>query len=62
MDLISLYMNKLDLKRQEYTQNRDRLAIGLKKLGDTKIDIDDFKQQLKEATPKLKHKQEELGV
>jgi len=55
-------MNKLDLKRQEYTQNRDRLAIGLKKLGDTKIDIDDFKQQLKEATPKLKHKQEELGV
>lgn len=62
LDLISLYMNKLDGKRTEYATNRDRLAIGLKKLGDTKVDIDDFKQQLKEATPKLKASQEELGV
>jgi dynein heavy chain len=43
LDLIGLYTNKLEDKRLEYNTNRDRLAIGLKKLSDTKIDIEEFK-------------------
>jgi dynein heavy chain len=62
LDLISLYINKLDEKRKEYNANRDRLAIGLKKLSDTKIDIEEFKQQLKEAAPQMKEMSEKLAV
>jgi len=43
LDLIGLYTNKLEEKRIEYNTNKDRLAIGLKKLSDTKIDIEEFK-------------------
>lgn len=62
LDLISLYINKLGEKRNEFNTNRDRLAIGLKKLSDTKIDIEEFKQQLKEAAPQMKEMSEKLAV
>jgi dynein heavy chain len=62
LDLISLYINKLAEKRLEHNTNRDRLAIGLKKLGDTKVDIDEFKVKLAEAQPQLKIQSETLNV
>jgi dynein heavy chain len=62
LDLISLYINKLADKRLEHNSNRDRLAIGLKKLGDTKVDIDEFKVKLAEAAPQLKIQSETLNV
>jgi dynein heavy chain len=62
LDLIGLYINKLGEKRHEYNTNRDRLAIGLKKLSDTKVDIEEFKQQLKEAAPQMKEMSEKLAV
>lgn len=39
LDLISLYINTLDKKRQEYNANKNRLAQGLKKLNDTNNQI-----------------------
>jgi dynein heavy chain len=46
LDLISLYMKVLELKRVEFNKNKNRLAIGLKKLNDTNTNIADLKVKL----------------
>jgi len=51
LDLINLYLNTLDVKRSEYNVNRNRLAIGLKKLNDTNKSIAELKIKLTELLP-----------
>lgn len=46
LDLINLYLNTLDVKRVEYNLNRNRLAIGLKKLNDTNKSIAELRIKL----------------
>ena len=46
LDLISLYMKVLEIKRVEFTKNKNRLAIGLKKLNDTNTNIAELKVKL----------------
>lgn len=53
LDLISLYLNTLDLKRNEYNVNKRRLATGLKKLNDTNVSIADLRVKLTEMQPLL---------
>ena len=62
LDLISLYNQTLEKKRNEYNLNKNRLAIGLKKLNDTNTNIAELKIKLAEMQPKLKAKNEELAV
>lgn len=53
LDLISLYLNTLDVKRNEYNQNKVRLATGLKKLNDTNKSIAELRVKLTELQPLL---------
>ena len=53
LDLIDLYVKSLDKKREEYNNNRLRLANGLKKLEDTNANIADFKIKIEELQPLL---------
>jgi dynein heavy chain, axonemal len=62
LDLINLYLNTLDVKRSEYNINRNRLAIGLKKLNDTNKSIAELKIKLTELLPQIAQKNEELKV
>jgi dynein heavy chain, axonemal len=62
LDLINLYLNTLDVKRSEYNVNRNRLAIGLKKLNDTNKSIAELKIKLTELLPQIAQKNEELKV
>lgn len=62
LDLINLYLGKLDEKRNEYNLNKNRLAIGLKKLNDTNENIAVLRVTLKDLQPKLMTKNEELKV
>jgi dynein heavy chain len=48
LDLISLYLNTLDIKRNEYNINKNRLATGLKKLNDTNKSIAELRVKLTE--------------
>jgi len=45
LDLINLYLSTLDVKRSEYNANRNRLAIGLKKLNDTNKSIAELNEK-----------------
>jgi dynein heavy chain len=62
LDLINLYLSTLDVKRSEYNANRNRLAIGLKKLNDTNKSIAELKIKLTELLPQIAQKNEELKV
>lgn len=62
LDLISLYLQKLDEKRNDFHQNKNRLAIGLKKLNDTNSNIAELKIKIEEMQPKLVQKNAELKV
>jgi len=62
LDLISLYLKVLEAKRHEFNTNKNRLAIGLKKLNDTNTNIAELKIKLADMQPKLKVKNEELAV
>lgn len=62
LDLISLYTKLLEVKREEMEKNKNRLAIGLKKLIDTNQNIAELKVKIEEMVPKLKVKNEELSV
>lgn len=62
MDLISLYLNTLDVKRAEYNINKVRLATGLKKLNDTNKSIAELKVKLTELQPLLQKKNEDLKI
>lgn len=53
LDLISLYLNTLDIKRGEYNLNKNRLATGLKKLNDTNKSIAELRVKLTELQPLL---------
>ena len=48
LDLISLYLKVLEEKRHEFETNRNRLAIGLKKLNDTNEEIAILKDKIEE--------------
>lgn len=48
LDLINLYLNTLDIKRNEYNLNKTRLATGLKKLNDTNKSIAELRIKLTE--------------
>ena len=62
LDLISLYTKVLASKREIFQTNKNRLAIGLKKLNDTNAEIAILSANIKEMTPKLEAKNEELKV
>ena len=62
LDLISLYTKVLEVKREIFQTNKNRLAIGLKKLNDTNAEISILSANIKEMTPKLELKNEELKV
>jgi dynein heavy chain len=62
LDLISLYVKVLAVKREIFQTNKNRLAIGLKKLNDTNAEIAILSANIKEMTPKLEAKNEELKV
>jgi len=62
LDLISLYLKVLEAKRHEFNTNKNRLAVGLKKLNDTNTNIAELKIKLADMQPKLKVKNEELAV
>lgn len=62
LDLISLYLNKLEQKRHEMNTNRNRLANGLKKLNDTNERIAVLKVDLAEMQPKLVESNENLKI
>lgn len=62
LDLISLYINTLDKKRQEYNLNKQRLATGLRKLNETNESIAVFKVELAKMQPILIQKNEQLKV
>jgi len=62
LDLINLYLNTLDIKRAEYNVNKNRLAIGLKKLNNTNQRIAELKVILTDLLPKIAQKNEELKV
>ena len=62
LDLISLYLKVLEKKRHDFNLNKNRLAIGLKKLNDTNTNIAELKETLAEMQPKLVIKNEELKV
>ena len=53
LDLISLYLKKLEEQRNDFHQNKNRLAIGLKKLNDTNSNIAELKIKIEEMQPKL---------
>jgi len=60
LDLISLYDKVLAEKRDIFQKNKNRLAIGLKKLKDTNEEIAILSANIKEMTPKLEAKNIEL--
>lgn len=60
LDLISLYMQVLDKKRNEFQTNKMRLANGLNKLNETNNNIAELKVKLAEMQPKLEAKNIEL--
>jgi dynein heavy chain len=62
LDLISLYLKKLDEQRNAFHLNKNRLAIGLKKLNDTNSNIAELKIKIEEMQPKLVQKNAELKV
>jgi dynein heavy chain len=62
LDLISLYLNTLALKRAEYNGNKNRLASGLNKLNTTNVQIAELKIKLEEMKPILIKKNEDLKV
>lgn len=62
LDLISLYMTKLDRKRDEFKTNERRLANGVQKLEDTNSQIAELKGKLIEMQPKLETKNQELKI
>jgi len=61
LDLISLYEKVLNQKRDLFHKNKNRLAVGLKKLQDTNNEIAILSENIKEMTPKLEAKNEELA-
>jgi dynein heavy chain len=62
LDLISLYINKLEIKRKEMATNKNRLANGLKKLNDTNSNIAVLKVTLAEMQPKLVESNKQLKI
>ena len=53
LDLISLYLNTLKLKREEFNANKNRLSSGLNKLNTTNVQIAELKAKLTEMQPIL---------
>jgi len=62
LDLISLYLNTLKTKREEYNANKNRLASGLSKLNYTNTQIAELKIKLAELQPILVIKNADLKV
>jgi dynein heavy chain len=62
LDLISLYLKVLEIKRTEFQRNKTRLANGIRKLNDTNANIAELNIKLTEMKPKLESKNEELKV
>jgi len=62
LDLISLYLNTLNLMRTEYNGNKNRLASGLNKLNTTNVQIAELKIKLESMKPILIQKNEDLKV
>lgn len=62
LDLIKLYLNTLKQKRFEDNANKDRLALGLKKLNETNQQIAELKEYLKKKQPELEELNKELAV
>ena len=53
LDLINLYLNTLEQKRNEFNANKTRLSSGLNKLNTTNVQIAELKIKLAEMQPIL---------
>ena len=62
LDLISLYLSSLELKRTEFNTKKTRLSTGIKKLKDTNTSIAELREKIKDLQPKLLKKNEDLKV
>lgn len=62
LDLISLYLNTLEVKRKEININRSRLSNGLTTLKNTNASIADLKVNITKMLPELAKMNEELAV
>ena len=62
LDLISLYLKKLEEIRNTYESNQNRLSVGLNKLNETNVNIAELKIKIEEMQPKLLEKNEQLKV
>ena len=62
LDLISLYLNTLKTKREEFNANKNRLASGVNKLNTTNVNIAELKEKLTEMQPILVQKNADLKV
>jgi dynein heavy chain len=62
LDLISLYLNTLDKKRNEINANRNRLGNGLTTLKNTNASIANLKVTITAMLPKLAKANEELAI
>lgn len=62
LDLISLYMKLLEVKRNELHSNKSRLSNGLAKLNEANSEIATLSAELKVKQPILEEKNEELKV
>ena len=62
LDLISLYLNTLAKKREEFNANKNRLSSGLNKLNTTNVQIAELKEKLTEMQPILVQKNADLKV
>jgi len=62
LDLIKLYIEGLQKKRNEAEENKRRLAVGIEKLKETNKKIAEMKKRLEILQPKLKEKSEVLEV
>ena len=60
LDLIKLYLNTLKQKRFEDNANKDRLALGLKKLNETNTQIAELKEYLRKKQPELEQLNKDL--
>ena len=62
LDLISLYLNTLEVKRKQINSNRSRLANGLTTLKNTNKSIAELKATITKMLPELAKAKEELAV
>ena len=62
LDLLGLYGSMLKEKRQTYIKDREKLAVGVKKIEEAKKVVADLEAKLRKLKPVLDKKTEETGI